>query len=416
MVRIKDKLVGAAIVALAGVSGPATTTDGVEVNKESGSNGVTTAKSSKTKRQPSKIYHNFKEIPEITDADVHLYSKREYTYIMNAEVYQKTGRVEIKRVLKGELSELSILSPIYYRECKEYQPKPNEDSKICYDLNPSLVSSSGTYKGPTQMNDDALKNFMKYLLANPKTRKYMVKHFRSKDSRGVEQAAQELERLFFDERGKPRATEDCNGILANKGYTNIITKAGVTQTYLQVVKEMPKSLLIKELENYQLRYSMLCRPGKPQEIISEVARRSGYKTRDNQPDATRVPMATMGAAYCHVNWKGNGLQALTLAKRSANPASLAIAKSMVDGKGPKGVAALAETTIMTPKIIAQYEQMGLSGAKELMQKYKMKVDEAERRTRILAFKQIDMSGELKSERTSKLGPIEIRLKGLQLER
>ena len=266
------------------------------------------------------------------------------------------------------------------------------------------------------MNDDALKNFMKYLLANPKTRKYMVKHFRTKDARGIEQAAQELEQLFFDERGKPRATEDCNGILANKGYTNITTKAGVTQTYLQVTKEMPRSLLIKELENYQLRYSMLCRPGKPQEIISEVARRSGYKTHDNKLDATRVPMATMGAAYCHVNWKGNGLQALTLAKRSANPTSLAIAKSMVDGKGPKGVVALAETTIMTPKIIAQYEQMGLSGAKELLQKYKMKVDEAERRTRILAFKQIDMSGELKPERTSKLGPIDMKLKAFQLER
>lgn len=335
-----------------------------------------------TKRKPQKVYHSFAEIPAISDEEAVFYSKKEYSYIINANKYQATGKVEIKRVLTAELPSLNILSPTYYRECHPYTPKPLEDPKVIYDLDPRVISPNGTYKGPTQMDNNSVTNFMKYLLANSKTRKYVLPLFKTSDNSSLNKAALNLQSLFFAADGSPKSIKECKNVLGDKSYTLLKIKGDVTQAYKKLTASMPQKLFLSELEKYQLRFFGIGRSGQPQEIIEAVAKRMNYKIASGKPNATRVSLCVMGAAYCHVNWKGNGLAALNDAKSKSNPNNLSAAKRWVNGNGTNGVIALSEQSIITPQIINQYMQIGLSGADELNALYKQAVDNQEKRKRI----------------------------------
>ena len=76
-----------------------------------------------SKRTHQKVYHRFEEIPEIKDIETHLYNKDEYTYIINADAYQKNAIIELKRVLKSEISKANTLSLIYRSEVPTSNPK-----------------------------------------------------------------------------------------------------------------------------------------------------------------------------------------------------------------------------------------------------------------------------------------------------
>lgn len=410
MGKIKNKLVTAAIAIAGGLSAnsiietasskqeqPSTVSVPSPTKQVKHSSSKKNAKV--TKRIPTKVYHNFSEIPSISDEEAEIYRRNEYTYVLNATAYQKDGKIQIKRVLTAEVPSLNILSPTYYRECETYTPNPKEDSKVTYDLNPSLISPSGSYKGPTQMNDDAVKNFMKYLLANPKTREYLIPLFQTADQSYLNIAVKNLEKLFFTAEGTPLPPEKCNNILADKAYTNLKIKGNVTQAYKKLATSMPKKIFLSELENYQLRYFGIGRLGKPQEIIEAVAKQLNYKTTTGEINATRVNMYIMGAAYCHVNWKGNGLTPLSDAKNKANPNTLATAKSWVNDKGTDGVIALSQQTIITPQIIAQYQQMGISGATELNKAYQNAVAREELKMRIAQQKRKFMSPLAQNKKT-----------------
>ncbi|MBR5598802.1 MAG: hypothetical protein IKW39_02050, partial [Alphaproteobacteria bacterium] len=115
------------------------------------------------RRAPVRVYHRFEEIPEISDAEALFYNRKEYTYIVNADVYQKNGNIELKRVLKSELTKANALSLIYRSECETYNPKPNEDQISRYIVDLKILNPTGNYKGPSQMDDMAIVNFIKFL-------------------------------------------------------------------------------------------------------------------------------------------------------------------------------------------------------------------------------------------------------------
>ncbi|MBP5699067.1 MAG: hypothetical protein J6W96_06035 [Alphaproteobacteria bacterium] len=323
------------------------------------------------KRKPQQVYHKFTEIPEIPDADAYLYTPKEYTYVMDGDAWQKHGQVKLKRVLTAETPQLSLLTPIYCRECKERSPKAGEDSKVTYDLDLCLRSSSGTFYGPTQMNRDAIKKFLKYLLANPKTRPYVNKYFKSlAKNKNVAELAQELHDAFYNEDGSLKTFEECKGINNNSCYINLALTEDAAKIYLSLAKEIPEDVFLTALETYQLRYFGIARTNGPITVVKACAQSCGYN------NVTRLPPYVIGAIYCHINWKGNGTFVLKAVAGKPLP-TVAKAKSWVDGKGPKGVQALAEQTILTPKLIEEYQMMGVPGAQELKEKYDQAVKQAE---------------------------------------
>ncbi len=371
--NIKEKLISAAIFLSGGINTSAATLHNEQPYKETTAVRESSSSASapkNKKRTPQKVYHKFSEIPAISDQEAHLYKRSEYTYVIDAVTYQKTGKIILKRVLTAEAPSLNILSPTYYRECQERTPKPGEDPKVTYDLNPALINSQG-YKGPTQMNDATATAFMKYLLANPKTRAYVVNFFQTSEKIGVHVAAANLEKLFFTTDGSPLPLEKCKAQQQNKTYTSLKIKGNVTDAYKKLAKSMPKKKFLAELEKYQLHFFSIGRANGPHKIIEAVATRLGYNA------ATRINLGVIAAAFCHVNWKGNGTAALNNAKSLRNPNTLNTALNWVDGKGINGVKALFEQTIITPQIIDQLKQTDISGANELVRLYKQAVNNAE---------------------------------------
>ncbi len=383
------------------------------------------SKSTQTKRTPQKVYHRFEDIPEIADKDAHFYDKDEYTYIINAEKYQQTGEIELKRVLAQEVTRANTLSLIYRSECGTYTPKENEDQIIHYEVDLKLINPSGKYKSPSQMNDTGVELYTKYLAINPQTRKYVLPLLKFSPSPALKQqlmkeqkegqtlldvALSHLEKKYFDETGATRSMEERSTLIQNNIFMSIKlddtawtkiaspqlkkfiakeekarnkTLSNTTKNYLCLTEMLPSDDFMQQtLEDYNLTSFSLGRVGKPKQVMLALALSMNLKNKEGNLDATRIPTYAIAAAISHINWKGNGQAALSSAKTTTLRSQFQISwergtnalkekvKTWVPGKGrANGVDELSKLNMITPLLIKQYTEIELAGAKELAQKY-----------------------------------------------
>ena len=403
-----------------------------------------------TPRTAQKVYHRFEEIPSISDEEASAYNRNDYIYIVNAEEYQKTGKIELKRVLKDEVTKANTLSLVYRSECQTYNPKPTEDQLAKYVIDLRIMSKTGITKGPSQMDDNAITSFIKYLAANPQTRQYALPLIKTTKG-SVEEAAQKLEQKFFDENGDLRPMDERDAILHGDVYKSIylndnawktvasaklkrfitateaekarkvgrpvhlsnttkkarkvgrpVHLSNTTKNYLCLTELFPsEELLIQQIEDYNLAFYQLGRPGKTKHVTAALARSMNLKDKSGNLDATRLPPFAIAAAISSINWKGNGRQALRTAQglrselaHSSNPNQILRerVKTWVTGKSRRyGVDEMYELNILTPDIIRQYTELELSGAKNLAHNYQKAVEMAESKARIAQHKQIQQA-------------------------
>ena len=421
-----------------------------------------------SKRTPLKVYHRFEEIPEITDAEAPLYNRNEYTYIVNADTYQKTGKIELKRVLTQEVTKANALSLIYRSECQTYVPKENEDQLAKYVIDLRIMSKTGITKGPSQMDDNAIKAFMKYLAADPESRQYVLPLMKSSNGTAAEAAA-ELEKKFFDENGKLRPMDEREAVLHGTAYNAIelkdnawqtvaspalkkfiideeirmskkkankskkkvnkrkkkanmgkkterlVTLSSTTKNYLCLTELFPsEDLLKKKIEDYNLAFYQLGRPGKTKHVTAALARSLNLKDEHGNLDATRIPTFAIAAAISSINWKGNGKKALKDAQNlrpalQENPEKEKqilrnTVKNWVTGKSKRyGVDEISQLNIITPEIIHQYRELELSGARRFAEDYQKAVEIAESKMRI-AQRQTELADSIQNAQKTAVKP------------
>ncbi|MCM1323579.1 MAG: hypothetical protein NC218_05410 [Acetobacter sp.] len=374
----------------------------------------------KSKRTPQKVYHRFEDIPEISDTEAHLYSRDEYTYIINAERYQQTGKIELKRVLSAEVTQANALSLIYRSECGDYIPQANEDQIVHYNVDMKILNTSGKYKGPSQMDDVAVTSYIRFLAATPETRQYVLPLLKYSPSGNMPQtltnALEALEKLYYNEQGKLRPMNERNSIVSNKLFTSIklndnawkniassklkayIQKeshkrknglSNTTKNYLCLTELLPSAQLMQRtMEDYNLTTYCLGRSGKPKDIMMALALSMDLKDTNGNLDATRIPTYAIAASISHLNWKGNGQYALSQARQlrsefktswqKGNKALKEKTKLWVTGKSrEKGVNELSQLNIITPTLIRQYQELELAGADNLAHKYQKQVEAKE---------------------------------------
>lgn len=380
------------------------------------------------KRAAEKVYHRFEDIPAISDAEAFAYKRSEYTYIINADLYEKSGKIELKRVLADELTKANALSLVYRSECQTYNPKKNEDQLAKYVVDLRIMSKTGITKGPSQMDDNAVRSFIKYLAANPETRQYVLPLL-TVSKGNVNDAARELEHKFFDENGDLRPMDERDAALHGQVYANLklktdawskiaspalkrfiaseearmskntgktITLSSTTKNYLCLTELFPsEEILKKQIEDYNLSFYQLGRPGKTKHVTAALARSLNLKDEHGNLDATRIPPFVIAAAISNINWKGNGKAALKDAQNlrkdiNARPGEKNqilrnTVKNWVTGKSKRyGVDEMYELNIITPDIIRQYKELELSGARRLASDYQKAVEIAESKMRIAA--------------------------------
>ena len=105
-------------------------------------NADTSSRRTITCRTAQKVYHRFEEIPEISDSEAIAYNRDDYTYIINADQYQKTGKIEyeiygIYNIYSGELKEVRIACLIrnlleYETEDYYYDFSSSDEDSITY--------------------------------------------------------------------------------------------------------------------------------------------------------------------------------------------------------------------------------------------------------------------------------------------
>ena len=381
-------------------------------------NGISTPSPTKavtsnlTKRLPQKVYHRFEEIPEIKDNEAFLYNKDEYTYIVDANHYQETGELSLKRVLKQEVTKANTLSIIYRSECHSYTPKPKEDQLYRYIVDLKLLNPTGIYKGPSQMDDEAIINFIKFLSISPEYRQYVLPIIKN-----TPEYLQKVEKKFFNNDTSKRSMEVREMMLSTKDYQKIKVNTSLwstlaskelkryisnkeqklsktspasltdtTKTYLVLTELFPSTdLMIKALEDYNLSTFALNRQGKPKHILTALALSLNLKDETGNLDATRIPTYAIAASLSHINWKGNGRIALRDAQNlrrttPQNPQSKlkSMAKTWVSGKGnTHGINEISKLNIITEDIINQYLAIEMPGAKNFAAKYKEMVNTKE---------------------------------------
>lgn len=368
-----------------------------------------------TRRTPQKIYHRFEEIPEISDMEATLYNKNEYTYVADLDLYQKSGKLKIKRVLKDEVTQINLISTMYRGECGDYKPKKNEDPLLKYNKSEWNFSKTGIYVGSTQMDDNCVLSFIKYLAATPKNRKYVLPLLKCSNN-SVEDALHDLQKRFFDENGQNRPLKQRNAALSCKAYTGLSLKenawsqlcsqkfkqklqetlasrkisiSNLKKTYLYLAETIPN--FDKEVENFQLSFYPLGRICKPNQVIEALAENLNLRDSQNQIDATRVPIYAISASISNLNWKGNGKDALRSAQqpfsKNWQPELLQATKSWVNGKARDfGIDEISKLNILTPYIIKQYQLMEIPGASGLLKEYTKQVNLAEKSIEICAKK------------------------------
>lgn len=363
-----------------------------------------------SKRTPKKVYHRFEDIPEIKDDEAHLYSKDEYTYVINQDQYQKDGSIELKRVLKKETTKANALSLMYRTECHTYTPSAHEDQLTRYVIDINLISKTGKYKGPSQMDDQAITNFIKFLASSPKYKEYIYPIIKNSP-----EELQKIENKFYNKDGSIRSMEVREMLVSLPSYQNIkintsawekiasnktkkyISKTennlspanskltNTTKTYFCLTDLFPDTeTLIKALEEYNLSSFTLNRQGKPKHILAALALSLNYKDEHGNLDATRLPTYAISASISHVNWQGNGRSALKDAQtyRSSlqeNPNNLKkLVKNWITGKGNEyGVDEISKLNLITDEIVEQYLCMELPGSKNFAQKYRNAIKQKE---------------------------------------
>lgn len=392
------------------------------------------------KRQATKIYHRFEDIPEISDNEAILYSKDEYTYIINAEEYQKNGKIKLKRVLTDEITKANLLSLIYRSECATYIPKENEDQMTQYIVDLKIINPTGSYKGPTQMNDVAINSFIKYLAINPTTRQNVLPLLTYKSPtktdtlQTLEDALSHLEKLCYKDSAQLLPFEQRKNIIANNVYRNIrlneyawqkiaspklkalITKeeairkrnntlrgnalTNTTKNFLCLSELFPdSSQLVKELETYNLTTFPIGRAGIPHQILTTLASSMNLKNNNGELNATRIPLYAIAASISTVNWHGNGLEAIKDAKNlkkihQQNPNKFSsnltlIAKKWTAGKSRRyGINELQQMNMITPTVIEQLRAMELPGSEELSQEYLKAIENEEKK--IISPQKLDL--------------------------
>lgn len=345
-----------------------------------------------TKRTPTKVYHRFEEIPALSDREALLYSKDEYTYIINADKYTQTGEIELKRILKAELTSANVLSLVYRSEGETYIPKHNEDQIVKYKIDPTITSNN--FIGPSQMDANATASFLKYLAARPDTREYVLSLF-SGTPAAVEKKALELEKHLFTNTGTLKPIKDRQSIIHCADFKQLKLKYPFKTAYKKAVKNFNNDQkFLQALEDYNLVFYPLGRLGKPYQVTFTIALIAHLRDKQDNIDATRVPTFVIAAAISSLNWKGNGSAALTGARNlqgklnfknlnSSKKLLITTVKQWVSGKSRSaGVQEIAQLNIITPEIIRQYQALELSGAENLAQAYNEAVNNAEKQLRL----------------------------------
>lgn len=266
----------------------------------------------------------YADIPELSDADAPLHNKDEYTYIINAEKYQQTGKLEVKRALKENLLPEASASYVFFmREGCHGYPLNEQDLTI--------KSNSG-YVGPFQMNGASCNAFLKHMKENyPETVPY----------------------------------------IASQG----------TSGYMNFVKKYPdKEKLIQTIENYALDGYFNGRVGKPDILAKNLAKQLNKTDENGTPDATRLPLHVIAALPTGVIARGNGLgfnkQIPQMTEKNLDNYCINWIKSNL---GRNAYNELKQVDYLTPEIIKQYQTMNLAGAENLQQKYTELVQQQEQK-------------------------------------
>lgn len=272
----------------------------------------------------------YADIPELNDMAAMCHSKKEYTYIINAEKYQQTGELEVKRVLKKDLLPEASASYVFFKRegCHGY-PLNDQD----------LTLRSSSYVGPFQMNSRACTDFLNHV---------KEKHPETKD---------------------------------------YISGSG-TNGYLRFVKKYPdKEKLKKIIEEYALRGYYKDRPGKPDTLAANLASHLKKTDANGTPDATRLPLHVIAALPTGIIARGNG-------KDFTNKLLPKITEKNIDDKciswitsklGENAYNKLKEVDYLTPEILDQYQTMNLPGTENLQQKYNELVNQKEDKMKQEAF-------------------------------
>lgn len=272
----------------------------------------------------------YADIPELNDIAAILHNKNEYTYIINAEKYQQTGELEVKRVLKKDLLPEASTSYVFFKRegCHGY---PLNDQDL-------TIKSSLGYVGPFQMNSRACTDFLNHV---------KEKHPEIKD---------------------------------------YISGSG-TNGYLRFVKKYPDKEKLKEIiEEYALRGYYKDRPGKPDTLAANLASHLKRTDEKGTPDATRLPLHVIAALPTGIIARGNG--------KNFNALIPKITEKNIDDKciswiksnlGEKAYNKLKEVDYLTPEILDQYQTMNLPGIENLQQKYNELVNKKEDQMQQEAF-------------------------------
>lgn len=387
------------------------------------------------KRTAQKVYHRYEEIPEISDEDAAAYQKDEYTYIINADLYQQTGEIELKRVLAAEVTQASALGLIYRSECGTYTPSENEDQMTCYEVDMKLMNNTGKYKGPLQMNDDAITAFARYLAANPNTRKYVLPLLTFQPTPNLKKqltvemneknidnnkmqdfALSKLEKLYFNQDSTMLPIDERNTLINNNLYksfhfnSNAWNNIASSKLKAYIAKESHKKeisntaknffcltetfpseeVLRQALEDYNLTTFVLGRKGKPKQVMLALALSMNLKDSNGNLDATRIPTFAIAASISSINWHGNGCDALSQAGsnnmrnefRKSWTSGInylkSATKTWVTGKSRTyGVNELSRLNMITPQLIKQYQQIELAGAEKLADNYHKAISKKE---------------------------------------
>ncbi|MBO5039200.1 MAG: hypothetical protein J6C85_07100 [Alphaproteobacteria bacterium] len=256
----------------------------------------------------------YADIPELSDTAALFHDKSEYTYIINAEKYQQTGELDVKRVLKEDLLPEASTSYVFFKRegCHGY-PLNEQDLTI---------KSSLGYVGPFQMNSAACNAFLKHMKENhPETAPY-------------------------------------------------ITAKG-TSGYMNFVKKYPdKEKLIQTIENYALDGYFDGRIGKPDTLAKNLAKQLNKTDENGTPDATRLPLHVIASLPTGVIARGNGRAFdKNISKMTENNIDKHCISWISSNLGRNAYNQLKQVDYLTPEIIEQYQTMNLSGAEKLQQKY-----------------------------------------------
>lgn len=265
----------------------------------------------------------YDEINEISDRAVSSHKPEEYTYIINAEKYQKTGELEVKRVLKADLVPQASVSYVFFKRegCQGY-PLSEKDL---------YLKSPQGYVGPFQMNGNACNAFIKHICqTHPEWEQY--------------------------------------------------AKGKGTAGYMNFVKKCPdKEELLKTIEQYALSDYFNNRSGKPKTLAADLASHFKKVDENGDPNATRLPLHVIASLPTGVIARGNGVKFQNKIPTLTEQNIDSYCKLWISDKtnGTPAFNKLKEIDYITPEIIAQYQTMNLAGADELQQQFQTIVAQRE---------------------------------------